>query len=158
MLIRWNKLLFETFIPSAWAMLLSTLLDRDGIPDIFQAWPPLQSFVDGSDSEYRHTMPRDVLKAVLETDRAVWPVMCSGVVEDKICIQTPSIFSDLGSLIVAPAKTISDDDSLLAALTIAGVDITQPPAYITDCLEHSQAKCQFMTPAAVHRWLKVRFF
>ena len=47
-LAEWNRILFEVFIPFAWAHLLPVLVEDD-FDNIFQAWPRQQPHVSAGD-------------------------------------------------------------------------------------------------------------
>jgi sacsin len=90
-LVEWNRLLFNTFIPSTWAALLPILLNTDGFTNIFDAWPPPQPPVRGSDM-YWNDLPCKVLSAIATDNLSIWPVLTSSDLG-----QTSPIFSELSS-------------------------------------------------------------
>lgn len=73
-LVEWNQLLFDVYIPQAWMYLLSILVDTDGVPDVFKAWPHTQGGQDG-DSGYWKDLPMKLLDCVVKSGAAVWPVI-----------------------------------------------------------------------------------
>ncbi|KAJ2918885.1 hypothetical protein MD484_g1553, partial [Candolleomyces efflorescens] len=112
-LIEWNKLLFDIFIPRAWSQLLRTITLHFPRIDIFSAWPVAKHFTE-SDSAYWATFPQHVLNTVLENDVAVWPAICQGV-------------KRLEDVFVASA---SISDEVVQALVDTGVSVCRPPDHL----------------------------
>lgn len=170
-LIEWNNILFDTYIPSTWATLLSILLAHDCIAmgnsnsNIFNAWPPSQPLLDGGDAAaYRHAMPRDVLRAVLSLngrhghEAAIWPLVDFEALDTTVTVSlTKGGFADIGSVLVSAGD--EDEDGTLAALAMAGVRITRPPRYIADLLRETGVdSCQWLTPQSAYWRLLVSGF
>ncbi|KZP24217.1 hypothetical protein FIBSPDRAFT_1042281 [Athelia psychrophila] len=121
--VEWNRLLFDTFIPYAWASMLLVLLRKDDFIDVFQAWPPPQPEKQGGDAGYWKNLPCELIKTIVGKNLAVWPI---------IPYTSNPLFLGLRSLLVAEE---SDDKEMLAALAMAGVQVTQPSTYIKALLE-----------------------
>jgi hypothetical protein len=89
-LVEWNQLLFDVYIPQVWTSLLSILINEDCVSDIFRAWPHTQGGQDG-DSGYWKDLPMKLLECIVKSGAAVWPVIgppdTSGV--DHYTINTP---------------------------------------------------------------------
>ncbi|KAJ6617959.1 hypothetical protein B0H10DRAFT_1947944 [Mycena sp. CBHHK59/15] len=126
-LVEWNHILFESFLPRTWAALLKVLLQDDLLTDVFRAWPPAQSVVFGGDSAYWQTLPAKLLACIVASKAEVWPV-----VTGSKQTSTPH-FADLGSVLVASADI---DEATLRALANAGLRVTQLPEYILQLLSN----------------------
>ena len=74
-LIQWNRLLFEDFIPRAWSQLLDALSRTHPSVDIFTAWPTPQSFSKCGESVYWKSFTEDLLQIVLQEGLPVWPTV-----------------------------------------------------------------------------------
>ncbi|KAG6874639.1 hypothetical protein C0992_007151 [Termitomyces sp. T32_za158] len=133
--VEWNKLLFDTYLPQAWALLLH-MLTASGIPDIFTVWPPRQSPTQLGDSGYWAALPTHLAETVVASRCCVWPVFAS-----------PKKFSILDDVLVAT----SEPDTLINALATCGLAITHPPQYIVELLKSATV----LTPAAAHTSLLV---
>ncbi|KAJ7673472.1 hypothetical protein B0H17DRAFT_1083119 [Mycena rosella] len=127
-LVEWNRILFESFLPRTWAALLKVLLQEDHLTDVFRAWPPAQSVVFGGDSAYWQTLPAKLLACIVASKAEVWPVFTGSKAT------THSHFADLGSVLVASPDV---DDGTLRALANAGLRVTQLPEYILQLLSNS---------------------
>ncbi|KZP24219.1 hypothetical protein FIBSPDRAFT_1042283 [Athelia psychrophila] len=133
-IVEWNRLLFDTFIPNAWASMIPVLLYQDHFVDIFRTWPPSQPAGQGGDTSYWKKLPSEILRAIVRKKLAVWPVISHGLEHS---------FSELDSLLVADA---ADKEETLAALAAAGVEMTQPPPYIKALLENAGIHFTPLTP------------
>ncbi|KAJ3574308.1 hypothetical protein NP233_g1854 [Leucocoprinus birnbaumii] len=118
--VEWNRLLFDTYIPRAWAMLLEVLVREDHIPNIFVAWPKIQADVHSGDAMYWKDMPLHVAEHALELN--VWPI--SGT--------NPPLYQRISSLIVEERST--ELEGVVAALVQTGVQITRLPQYLTNII------------------------
>ncbi|KAJ6602456.1 hypothetical protein DFH09DRAFT_968836 [Mycena vulgaris] len=127
-LVEWNHILFESFLPRTWAALLKVLLQDDHLTDVFRAWPPAQSVVFGGDSAYWQTLPAKLLACIVASKAEVWPVV-TGSKQN-----TGSHFADLSSVLIASADV---DEATLRALANAGLRVTQLPEYILQLLSNS---------------------
>lgn len=133
--MEWNRLLFDTFVPSAWAAALPILLARNELTDVFAAWPPSQSDAHGGDTVYWNSLPSVVLRIIAKENLRVWPIIDSD--------GSAHTFSDLTSVLVASS---SDDSELLAAFARAGVLVTQPPPHIKALLVETGIKFTLLEP------------
>ncbi|KAJ7186780.1 hypothetical protein C8R46DRAFT_279690 [Mycena filopes] len=127
-LVEWNKILFEYFLPRTWAALLKVLLQDDHLTEVFRAWPPAQSVVFGGDNAYWQTLPAKLLACIVSAQAEVWPVVTGSKGE------TLPHFAALGSLLVASTDV---DEPTLRALANAGLRVTQLPGYILQLLSDS---------------------
>lgn len=141
-LIEWNRLLFDTYIPAAWAGLLEILVQRDYVQNIFEAWPSPQARLQSGDYAYWKDAPYHVVKYAVTSP--IWPII-HGLDSGSHGIVT--------SLLVDGAPT---EDSVLAALGRTGLQITQPPPYVTQILrEEYPGSVKLLTPDVVHQKLQV---
>ncbi|KAJ6510488.1 hypothetical protein C8R45DRAFT_1088650 [Mycena sanguinolenta] len=133
-LVEWNHILFDTFLPRTWAALLRVLLQEDQLKDVFRAWPPRQSEVFGGDNAYWQALPAKLLACIVASRAEVWPVVAGSKGG------TLQHFADLGSLLVASAEV---DDATLQALANAGLRVTQLPTYIVELLRSIGPAAQY---------------
>ena len=124
--------------------MIPILLNNDGFTNIFQTWPPSQPAMQGGDTSYLKNLPGCIIKYVVDKKLEVWPVIPHG---------STRVFSELQSLLVADE---SDSSNTLAALAAAGVQITQPPAYIQALLKKTNIKFTPLTPETARGSLLVR--
>ncbi|KAF5349962.1 hypothetical protein D9756_009229 [Leucocoprinus leucothites] len=135
-LIEWNQLLFNTYIPQAWAILLETLVQRDQITDISDAWPILQADVHSGDYVYWKGMPSNVAKYAIGL--SIWPFYGRG---------SPA-YGRAESFLFAESSTANETLDVLAR---TGLAITQPPQYITQTVVDAfPAKIRKLSPKATH--------
>ncbi|KAJ7736786.1 hypothetical protein DFH07DRAFT_842830 [Mycena maculata] len=127
-LVEWNHILFESFLPRTWKALLTVLLQDDHLTEVFRAWPPAQSAVFGGDNAYWQTLPAKLLACIVTSNAEVWPVF-TGSGESTL-----PHFADLGSVLVASADV---DDATLRAFANAGSRITRLPEYILQLLSEA---------------------
>jgi len=104
-------------------------------------------------------MPGNVLRAILEDKRAVWPVVGFEVVDAALHVSDASAtgkreFAQIPDVLVSSATAEDVDDATVAALVMAGVRMTRPPGYITDLLRQ-EAQYRRLTPESAHQWLLV---
>ncbi|KAJ2918884.1 hypothetical protein MD484_g1554, partial [Candolleomyces efflorescens] len=118
-LIEWNKLLFDVFIPRAWLQLLKTITVHFPTTDIFSAWPVTKHFTE-SDSAYWASFSKNVLDKVVENHAAVWPVVNQDVHEQ------------LKDVFVAGPGTSKD---VIHALADTGMKICHPPDHLFRMIE-----------------------
>lgn len=140
--MEWNQLLFDIYIPQAWSYLLTTLIEIDGLSEVFRAWPPAQGHQNG-DAGYWKDLPVALLKCIDGFCPAIWPVVAphSG----------PSCnYLDLGSVAVAAPE--KPGLNVLQALAVFGLKIICPPAYIYELLD---GHCMKLTPKSAHGILLV---
>jgi hypothetical protein len=117
---------------------------------IFDAWPPSQQSAKGGDTIYWNDLPCNVLSAIERDKLAVWPILSSSASDQS----RPTVYSDLGSLLVA---TEMDNRDMLAALASAGVNITLPPTYVKDLLLGAEVHFTSLTPETARQTLLVSY-
>ncbi|RXW22303.1 hypothetical protein EST38_g3550 [Candolleomyces aberdarensis] len=118
-LIEWNKLLFDVYIPRVWTHLLTTITIHSPTTPIFSAWPVAQHFTE-SDSAYWASFPNNVLDTVLQTDAIVWPIIGQDV------------YKRLQDVFVArPNMT----DEVVQALADTGMSVCRPPEHLFRMIE-----------------------
>jgi hypothetical protein len=118
-LIEWNKLLFDVFIPRAWSHLLETIAIHFQTTPIFSAWPVAKHFTE-SDSAYWASFPENVLDTVLANDVAVWPVIGQDV------------YKQLQDVFVSRPGTSEEVTQALAGL---GMSVCRPPEHLFRMIE-----------------------
>jgi sacsin len=96
---------------------------------------------------YWNDLPCQIVSAIARYKLAVWPVITS-----RASGRTNPIFSDLDSLIVASE---ADNQETLAALSLAGVNITQPPEYVKCLLTEAGVGFVLLTPLTARQTLLV---
>lgn len=140
-LIEWNRLLFDTYIPQAWAALLEVLVKHDQVENIFNAWPSPQAEVYSGDYVYWKDLPLHVTKHALNLQ--VWPVFGT----------KPPSYHTAASLLIAEGSV---EKNVLSALVHAGLLVAQPPQYLTQIiLANFTKKIEILSPEIAHRKLQV---
>ncbi|KAF8888407.1 hypothetical protein CPB84DRAFT_1786293, partial [Gymnopilus junonius] len=137
----WNRLLFDYFIPQAWNRLLDILANSTGTTDIFKAWPPEQrSPATSGESIYWEFLPKNLLKSIMSSKSAVWPVYQRQPSDTE--------YRALEELIAAEPNISKD---ILGALTSMGLRLTCPPAYICRLIKDAADKrFAVLTPQTAH--------
>ncbi|XP_006457065.1 hypothetical protein AGABI2DRAFT_181424 [Agaricus bisporus var. bisporus H97] len=131
-LVKWNYLLFDTYIPRAWAALLEYLVKEHIVSSIFDAWPISQAKVHSGDYVYWKDMPLHVTKYALKLP--VWPVYKSD----------PQLYQHISSLVI---EDRSLDESTLRAFVHTELPMTRPPLYITEIIRDKFARLvEFLSP------------
>ncbi|KAJ7058193.1 hypothetical protein C8F01DRAFT_1149905 [Mycena amicta] len=146
-LVEWNYILFESFLPRTWAALLKVLLQQDQLTDVFRAWPPAQSGIFGRDTAYWQALPLKLLECVAASKAEVWPVIQGPKAKQQ------SHFADLGSVLVA---SIDVDDLTLQSLADAGLRLSRLPEYILNLLSSSSVtptQYTLLSPTVAYRYL-----
>ncbi|KXN87239.1 Sacsin [Leucoagaricus sp. SymC.cos] len=139
-LIEWNKLLFDTYIPQAWATLLEVLVQHDPVSDIFNAWPTPQADIQSGDHFYWKNIVMNVTKCAI--DLPIWPAFGHS---------SPS-YNTSGAFLVADTDT---SDRILRILSQTGVQITQPPQYVTRAMINNiSTKPRVLSPQLAYRELR----
>ncbi|KAF9476299.1 hypothetical protein BDN70DRAFT_863489 [Pholiota conissans] len=146
-LVQWNKLLFDRYIPQAWRLMLEILAEQDAIHNIFMAWPPEQrSPVTSGENVYWKHLPDHTLNSIISAKSAIWPVY-----QLKATPTTPE-FRPLNDVITADPAV---PDIVLDALTTVGLKLTRPPQYIVDLIKGSgNESIRILTPNEAHRALQ----
>lgn len=141
-LIEWNHILFDTYIPQAWAALLEVLVKQDYITDIFSAWPISQAKVRSGDYAYWKDMPLHVAKYALSLP--IWPVYGTH----------PPTYQSISSLVLEDRST---NKSTLAALVRTDLLMTRPPQYLTQIIVDNYASSvKVLSPEIAYHKLQVR--
>ena len=146
MVIEWNKLLFSEFIPRAWRFLLEVLVQADGIIDVFHAWPSKQPVALSGDTVYWQSLPSRVLHFVLSSSSPVWPVY-------SYHKNSPMEYKVLDRLMTSQSAI---REAVLRSLTTMGLELTRPPAYLTDDIKKlADPRYVILTPETAHDALLV---
>ncbi|KAF7322367.1 hypothetical protein HMN09_00014600 [Mycena chlorophos] len=111
LLVSWNRAIFDKFLPDAWRVLLSILVENNELPDIWFAWPSNRS----DKTKYWSDIVAWLLTRVVELDLAVFPK-----------------YNDAGHHVSLSEALIASTQSpeLLEVLAKVGVVIVKPPAHI----------------------------
>ena len=118
-LIEWNKLLFDSFIPHSWSLLLETIPIHFPTTPIFSAWPTAKDFTE-SDNAYWSSFPMKLIDTILETEAPVWPVVAHDVYKQP-----------RGVFFARP----STSDEVIQALADLGMSICRPPEHLFRMIE-----------------------
>ncbi|KAH6903850.1 hypothetical protein BKA70DRAFT_579826 [Coprinopsis sp. MPI-PUGE-AT-0042] len=136
LLVEWNKLLFEEFVPRAYARLFEAYLNVRPNGDIFKVWPAAQSISISGESVYWNLFTRNVLNFVVKGGLSVWPTLGPNPAHKRLqeaIVATPEIAQDV-----------------LDALATLGFSIIRPPAYLVSLLQvHFPIDTKILTPGAV---------
>ena len=146
MVIEWNKLLFDEFIPRAWTFLLEVLVQADGIIDVFRAWPNKQPMTLSGDTVYWQSLPTRLLRFVVSSGSPIWPVY-------SLHKNSPMEYKILDKLVTSqPAIR----ESVLRSLTTIGLELIRPPAYLVDEIKNLvDPRYVILTPETAHDALLV---
>lgn len=149
MLVEWNQLLFDTYLPKTWGALFPILTGVDHVGDVYSAWPRQQPRVETGDSTYWKNLPRDLLSAVVASRAEVWPLVTTnldGRNRTSTCVAWDK------TILVAPAIMGAD---VLSALVKTGLKIIQPPQYLLNLTESAKISYTAATSEATARHLHV---
>ncbi|KAF8318358.1 hypothetical protein F5887DRAFT_928554, partial [Amanita rubescens] len=128
-LIKWNSLLFDYYIPQGWGRLLKTLAEDTVCKDIFSSWPPYCSSITSGDGLYWQNILQATLKCAIQSGLTIWP---------KVTETDTTTYVDLkSSLVVARDKVHSD---VLIALARVGLTLVQMPETHMKFLDDSISK------------------
>ncbi|TCD64790.1 hypothetical protein EIP91_003627 [Steccherinum ochraceum] len=141
LLIEWNKLLFDEFIPRAWGASLE--VQAGSLPEssnIWHAWPPESQNTPGGDSAYWRYLVSKLVQTLVDERRAVFPLAgAHGVV--------PLNAQDL--LI----NSSQQPEQLALALSAGGVPIATVPLYIAQTIASSGRAWADLTPQNARAFL-----
>lgn len=140
-LIKWNDLLFDHYIPLAWSQLLKTLIEDPSCEDIFDSWPPSCSSITSGDGLYWRNILRGTLEAARQSDLAIWP---------KVSEPDTRTYVDLKSSLVVARDHV--DWSVLIALAQLGLTLVQLPPTHLELLDDSIIK---LTPRVARDKIKL---
>ncbi|KAK2459819.1 hypothetical protein APHAL10511_008140 [Amanita phalloides] len=117
-LIKWNHLLFDDYIPQAWTCLLKTLAeDSDAVcKDIFTAWPPYCSSITSGDGLYWQNILPATFRMAVKSRIAIWP---------KVSVDGATTCVDLNSALVVARDKVDRD--VLVALAQLGLTVVPLP-------------------------------
>ena len=147
MVIEWNKLLFDEFIPRAWRFLLEILVQADGIIDVFRAWPSKQPVTRSGDTVYWQSLPTRLLHFVVSSMSPVWPVY-------SLHKHSPMEYKDLDQLMATSQLAIRE--TVLRSLTMMGLELTRLPAYLADEIKKlADRRYVILMPGTAHDALLV---
>ncbi|KAF8344477.1 hypothetical protein F5887DRAFT_1075526 [Amanita rubescens] len=143
-LIKWNSLLFDYYIPQAWTYLLKILAEDAICQDIFSSWPPYRLSITSGDGLYWQNILQATFHLVVNSRSVIWPK-----VSDK---GTTTYVALNASLVVARGQINLD---ILIALAWVGLTMVQLPQSHMQLLDDSITK---LTPRVardqiIHRGL-----
>lgn len=147
MVIEWNKLLFDEFIPRAWRFLLEVLVQVDGIVDVFRAWPNKQPVTLSGDTVYWQSLPTRLLHFVNSSRSPVWPVYSPYK-------NSPMEYQALDQLMTTSQLGIQE--TVRRSLATMGLKLTRVPAYLMDEIRKlADPRYIILTPETAHDALLV---
>lgn len=145
-MIKWNRLLFDNYIPRVWVTFLDTLANKDEADDIFLSWPTEQrSPATSGETVYWGSLPTRVFSFIASSGLAIWPVYRSSHPRyrplEELIISEPSI-----------------PTTVLQTLADIGLQFTCPPQYIVDVIKSAEdSRFKILTPDEAHDALLVSF-
>jgi hypothetical protein len=140
-LIKWNQLLFNHYIPQGWSYLLKTLAEDASCGDILDAWPPHCSSITSGDGVYWQDILSNTFKVVVGSQLKDWPTVTAQGTTNYIDLKS--------SLIVARGEVDAD---VLVVLAELGLTCVQLPQSLLDLVDDSMAK---LSPSVAHERLQV---
>ncbi len=145
LLVEWNKVLFDSYIPEAWAQLLLYLSQENlAQPErIFCAWPPPSQDTPGGDPAYWQPLGGRLLHVIIDKQLRVWPLL-----------RGPDIpsYAPIRDCLLATNHSLQH----LLILASAGVRISRPPTYILDMISSGHEASKELTPHTARIALLVR--
>ncbi|KAH6902615.1 hypothetical protein BKA70DRAFT_1434939 [Coprinopsis sp. MPI-PUGE-AT-0042] len=136
LLVEWNKLLFEEFIPRAYARLFEAYLNVRPQGKIFKVWPAAQSLSISGESVYWNSFTRNVLNFVVKGGLSIWPTLGPNPTHKRI-----------QEVFIATQDVAQD---VLSTLTTLGFSIVRPPLYLANMLQANiPSDTKILTPWAV---------
>ena len=142
MLVKWNKLLFDCYIPHAWSYLLKTLAEDVVCKDIFSSWPPCCSSITSGDGIYWRDILQATLKFATQPGLAIWP---------KISESETTTYVDLKSSLAVAKDLVRSE--VLIPLARVGLTLVQLPQTHMQFLDNSITK---LTPRAARDQIERR--
>jgi len=128
-LIKWNSLLFDHYIPQAWSHLLKTLAEDAACKDIITSWPPYCSSITAGDGLYWQNILQATLNFAIKSGLAIWPKVSD--------MNTTRYVALTSSLVVATGEVDSD---VLIVLSRVGLTLVQLPKTHMQFLDDSIIK------------------
>ncbi|TFK62955.1 hypothetical protein BDN72DRAFT_803733 [Pluteus cervinus] len=138
LLVHWNRMIFDTLAPEAWAKMLRVLIKED-YPSLMRAWPP---FIPDP-STYSSTILPNLLKIVVDKHLRVFPVLSS---DNK----TPSSYVPFQDALFYSPKL---EATLIELLVRVGLPIVEPPVELLPILEE-QLRYTTLSPKTASGALK----
>jgi len=134
-LIEWNKVIFDTWTPAAWADLLNRFSsDREA----WSIWPPAEK------GPYWIDLTANLLKEVVHRKMAVIPTVAYEGKSSFVTLEDPD------TLLAS-----SDSGLPLVELSALGVKVVQPPAHLFSLIQSCEVTvtASVLNPPALHRIL-----
>ncbi|KAG7085716.1 hypothetical protein E1B28_003260 [Marasmius oreades] len=148
-LLEWNNLMFNFYLPKLWTRLFQVLSDCNTSPSlVLQAWPNLQPDVKCGDSLNWKDLPRKLADEVVLGNCSVWPVADSRGVVNHLSLKEVFLLSE-------NAKPLSP---MLPILATSGINVSKIPAHLYDLLSvlhREHAHISFLEPCSLARRLRV---
>ncbi|KAK7036693.1 hypothetical protein VNI00_011358 [Paramarasmius palmivorus] len=146
-LIKWNEMMFNVFLPKVWAVLLYTISQdiQSSSIDIFLAWPQPQPAVESGDSTNWKDILGKLSTEVVEQEYPIWPC------EDANGAVT---FLTLTDVLLAPRDSEHPCHRILSILTSAGVKVSKVPAYIIDLFQERGQGDILVSPTRLSRFFQ----
>ncbi|KAI0739601.1 hypothetical protein C8Q80DRAFT_1240735 [Daedaleopsis nitida] len=138
--VAWNQLLFSTFIPRAWLVLLESVAAGSLPLDVYNLFPPLQDRMTSGDAKYWTSLLHDVIELALARNAVIWPVLSSSA-----SLAPADIYASMDTILIARD---ADDVEQLRMLVKAGVVLMLPPARVSILLLELQPQ-RMLTPESV---------
>ena len=132
-------MLFQTFIPRTWSLMLEELVSRGLVSDVFTFWPPERS--SGELECYYAPLSEQLVHTLVAANAAVWPVY-----------EFQNQFRSIKALVVAPP---TERVCVLQALASVGISLTRPPKYIFEHLSNLSENVSILDPKVAHKLLLV---
>ena len=132
-------MLFQTFIPRTWSLMLEELVSRGLVSDVFTFWLPERS--SGELECYYAPLCEQLVNTLVAANAAVWPVY-----------DFQNQFRSIKALVVAPP---TEGVCVLQALASVGISLTRPPKYIFEHLSNSSEHVSIQDPKVAHKLLLV---
>jgi hypothetical protein len=126
--------------------LLTVLVEKHGLRDVFRAWPPNQGNQIG-DAGYWKDLSQHLLECLVTSRARVWPIIAP-----RNATAYSYDYVDLQSALVAGQDEQELD--VLQVLATFGLKITRPPVFIYKLLKDENS-VKLLTPQTAHAILQV---
>ncbi|KAI0739602.1 hypothetical protein C8Q80DRAFT_1274667 [Daedaleopsis nitida] len=137
--VAWNELLFSTFIPRAWLVLLESVASGSIPLSMYNILPPLQNRNASGDAKYWTSLLHNLVELALERDASIWPQLLLS------SLAAPVNYTSLSMSLIAAEH---DSAEQLRALIKGGVVIILPPAHIRLVLLEREPQSELKPGAA----------
>ncbi|KAF8629294.1 hypothetical protein AX15_003527 [Amanita polypyramis BW_CC] len=134
-LIKWNKLLFNHYVPRAWCYLLTSLAEGEFCKNIYSAWPPYLSSITSGDGLYWQNILPNTFNVAVQSGSAIWP---------RVSARDTTTFVVLGSSLVISEGEV--DFNVLNALDVLDLSIVQLPK---DHMQLLDSSITMLTPGNI---------